>query len=108
MCMPSRFILIIYMQNESLFLKELEIKISSNKRAFFDVLEHLNLAQEDLEEELRQLEETDPQVWEELQKEETLAKEKLQMALAQLSDSRSTAAKRRILRGVQPHWMFVR
>lgn len=98
----------LFMQKDNLFLKELDIKLSSNKRAFTDLLGKFEFSQEDLEEELRQLEQIDPQAWEELQKEEALDQERLQMALAQVSDPKQVAAKRRVWREVQPHWMFVK
>ena len=96
------------MNNESVFFKELDIKLSSSQRVLEELLEQLGLSQESLEEEVHRYQETDPLVWEELQKEETLAKEKLEMTLAQLPEPKTTLAKRRTFRGVQPHWVFVK
>lgn len=96
------------MNNECLFCKELDIKLTSSERALEEVLEHLGLSQESLKEEIYRYQEADPLAWEELQKEETLAKEKLEMSLAQLPDPKAALAKRRTLRCVQPHWMFVK
>lgn len=99
---------VFFMQKEMFFLKELDIKLSSNQRAFTDLLGECAFSPEDWEEELRQLQQMDPLAWEELQKEEIEAQEKLQRALAQVTDPQQTAAKRRVWREVQPHWVFVK